>query len=897
MNKKQLIIAALATVMSVSAANATNITGATQSGNTYNVTPENFAWTSNAKTNAVGYRKYDNFTLSQGDIANLIFNYSKNGKDVDVQTFINMMQNGFDINGVLNTVGKNGAFTNGHAVFISPNGMTVGSSGVLNVGTLSVITPDQTKFNRLLNGYANGDYTEINQLNKMRNNTVTNNNNYGGNGPVKIDGYVFTRNGADIRGSQVDVAGGIVNGYNGNSTMSSASAAATLFNSLVNTNGIAASASQILNNGSNVVIKSGEGTGALNVTGKIANLANGELAITNHGSNGLNLEGAVVAGNGKVNVYNNETAKALTMDANSKVFAHKDSASLSSKGGLNVASGAQVKALNNVELVNKGGDLVFNGTALAGGKIDVFNHNESVNAATSDPYQNSNARNLTIGGTLGDSSTDVVRIVNNGNGKLTFTGTANATEDVSLRNHGTAMQVDGTINAGRGVLVHNEGSGALTVGNDSTASSITVQQANSPNVAIAIYNENGTGLTIGSKSTIRSNNGNIAIKNAGANGMNLKGTVTNVKGDTAINNMAGGMTVAGTINNQNGNTGIYNYGTGKMNVNGTITNAGKLKIANVNGRDGMTISSNAKITNTKDNFGIYNYEGGLELDGQVANSGGGFLFIHSKSASDGITTGTNSVISNNGGDLAIKHNGSGTDGLYLQGTVNKTGNGELAINNYRGDLDLEGDVNTTAQSGIINRAGSDDMSITGTVTTTGNKTLNIKNEAGSGDMTVAGTINHDGRLNVLNNSGTLTLDGTIKNNGSARTHIIARDPRGGNTAREGGIVATQNFNATATNGDIYINNKVGEDGLQFKGTAKSTNGFVELYNMQGDMVVNGGTVQGGKAENSTIILNKGGKLTVTSAATVAGPDAKIVNKGTAAAVDQKFKDIYYEELK
>ena len=47
----------------------------------------------------------------------------------------------------------------------------------------------------------------------MRNNTSASNpNNYGGNAPVNIEGYVFTRNGADIRGSEVSVAGGIAGG-------------------------------------------------------------------------------------------------------------------------------------------------------------------------------------------------------------------------------------------------------------------------------------------------------------------------------------------------------------------------------------------------------------------------------------------------------------------------------------------------------------------------------------------------------------------------------------------------------------------------------------------------------------------------------------------------------------
>ena len=44
---------------------------------------------------------------------------------------------------------RDGNFYNGHAIFISPNGMVVGASGVLNVGTLSVVTPAQDKYDGL----------------------------------------------------------------------------------------------------------------------------------------------------------------------------------------------------------------------------------------------------------------------------------------------------------------------------------------------------------------------------------------------------------------------------------------------------------------------------------------------------------------------------------------------------------------------------------------------------------------------------------------------------------------------------------------------------------------------------------------------------------------------------
>lgn len=878
MNKKQLLIAALATIMSVSVASATNITGADYQGGVYNINPE--------KINGnVGYRHYENFDLSQGDVAKLIYQGYKSGELRDLSTFINLVNNQVKINGILNAVKADGT---GHAIFITPQGMTVGANGVLNAGTLSVITPKADKFSALEADYNNDNFTNINQINKMRNgdNRVPAINNYGGNAPVAINGYVFTRNGADIRGSQVDVTGGIVNGYKPANDFTASNfdgkaSAAALFNSLVNTDGIiTASSSQIANNGSSVVIKSGAGSdNYIKVSGKVANLANGETVLTNHGDAGLTINGGTIVGNDKVNIYNNNATGALTISSSAKVLAPKSDLSVTSKGGMDVKSGTILSAKDNVEIVNKGNALAFAGTALAGGKIDVVN---------------SGASGATVSGDLGTSAAkaDSVRIVNE-NGKLVFTGNANATKSVSVRNlydtangqYGNGLQVDGTIKAGEGVLIQNER------GDASLNGLIEVNKAkvenNVENIAIAIHNTGNGKLTTGSNSRITSHDGNIAIKNDATNGMTLAGTITNESGETAINNTAGAMTVNGTITNV-GNIGIINRGEGKMDVGATINNTGKLKLANVNGED---FDINGNVTNKDGNFSIYNDNGHLTINKNLTNSNG-YLFVYSRKDSDGVTTAATSNIKNTNGDLAIKHNGSGSDamnrGIDLNGTITKDGaNGELAINNYTDDMHVGGTVNTNTKTGIINRNGSEDLNVDATITSIGNKELRIKNEVGTGDMEVAGTINHNGRLNVLANDGTLTLSGNVNNSGSDRSYAIAR-------SQADGINVTEDFNAQSANGMIYILNKVGQDGLQYQGTAKSTNGQVELYNMQGDMVVNGGSLQG----NPTVILNKGGKLTVTNAASVTGNTVRIVNKGDQAAeIGSNHKANFREELK
>ena len=113
---------------------ATNITGVTGNNGVYNINPTDI------KGN-VGFRNYANFNLSEGDVANLIFKHGAN----NLAKFVNLVDSKININGIVNTM-RDGNFYNGQAVFVSPQGMVVGASGVLNVGSLSVYTPSSVDY-------------------------------------------------------------------------------------------------------------------------------------------------------------------------------------------------------------------------------------------------------------------------------------------------------------------------------------------------------------------------------------------------------------------------------------------------------------------------------------------------------------------------------------------------------------------------------------------------------------------------------------------------------------------------------------------------------------------------------------------------------------------------------
>ena len=175
-----------------------------------------------------GFRQYTNFTLDNGDVANLKFDQGYN-------KFVNLVDNQVNINGVLNTV-KGGAFYNGHAIFVSPNGMVVGASGVLNVGSLTVSTPSADKYNSFKNGYA-GDLGNHVYGSEKYNELINDSH-----GNITINGKIIAKENVELYGDHITVAGtqdnraGIVAGADNQIKLISRAQAEEVFNNLVSNN-------------------------------------------------------------------------------------------------------------------------------------------------------------------------------------------------------------------------------------------------------------------------------------------------------------------------------------------------------------------------------------------------------------------------------------------------------------------------------------------------------------------------------------------------------------------------------------------------------------------------------------------------------------------------------------
>ena len=871
MNKKQLFIAAIAAVMSVSCVNATDITGITGNNGIYNINPD--------KVNGdVGYRRYDNFDLSAGDIANLIYKY---GSSRDIETFINLVNSGVNINGILNTV-RDGNFYNGRAVFITPGGMTIGASGVLNVGSLAVATPTNGAYKDLANEYAAGNYANINNISTLLNKASN-------VGNITVNGKILAKDGVQLRGGQINVGaeGAIVNGIANQSVLSSATQAQTLFNNLVNTDGIK-TASSFTRNGSNIQIKSSTG---VDIAGKVINGAadasgitttpdhgNSGVFITNSGSNGTKISGLIQSTH-ELNVFN----KAGDMNISGTLKNEGANLNVSNRGG-NVTIGGTLTTDHDLAVTNNStsGSLAFSGTAKADGNANFVNEgNGGMNVTGA--VSGNRARFINRGGKLVIANTgdrvvaNRVDITNEGNGGMSLAG-------IKAENGLYAVNRKGDLTV----------NGHLTTGDDAT---------------ISIKNNETAGkFEIASGGHV-DGQGKVSLKNQGAGGMIIakSAKVTNDnamnKAETAIVNENGAMLVDGEITNH-GNMAINNSGSGlTFTKNSVVTNEGQLKVKNY-GADGMTIVGD--INNTG-NVTFYNDAGQMQLattkDGTKAgniNNEDGRLIIWSRKNSTGVSTASSSKIINNGNgnSLAIKHTGTtaaGSNGLDLQGTIQN--DGETAINNYSGNMYISGNIKSDGDLGIINRegAGKAMFASAGKIESDGN--INIKNY-GSGDMTVNNEITNNGRLNILANEGKLNLGGTVHNNSNGALdanngfYAVAR-------ANGTGVNVTTGFSADGA-GQNLIKNISGSEGLRYEGAINASGSQTELYNVKGNMTA-GGTIAT-TGDGKVVILNKGDGMTVNGTLSSA-KDVKVVNKGSEKAIVDESKITapnekkFYEQLK
>ena len=840
-------------------------TAMTKTNGAYNIDPSSISGN-------VGFREYTKFNLTEGDIANLIYKYGAN----NIDTFVNLMQDSaFNINGVVNSM-RDGNFYNGKAVFISPKGVIVGASGVLNVGSFGAYTPDPTneiRYQKLLNAETRNE----NSWNEFENagTSLQTTGPYGtGEGIVRIEGKVLANKDVVIRAGDVNLknSGAVFAGVNKNLVLDPTNAE-NLFNTLVSTDNLKPGTTFSNDNGKIVITSSAFGNYDFNTLQEAGTKIDGKLVNLSTGGEGISIENKKIAGNG-ININGdiiNLTGKVdiANFDGNLKVG----------------SSGTITNYGTETELLNRPYTTGTNSELKISGNINTPNGNTKIS--------NFGNNGLTIDGSVNTNTVyiqngfdpSIAGINRTNTGAMNITGRIKTTGNAELWNteYGiNGMNISGVVDAGGSAKFTNDGAGGLNV---------TANTQNTNNIisnGLEMYNTGENGLNINGKVQ---NTGTATVYNyeGGTNGLNIGGTFNNTEAATFTNDGSAGLNVSGTLTSKTLN--MTNNGTGGMNFESgaNVTSNGNSEYKNTKGA--MHAKSGSKLNNTTGTAHYINTgSGGMLFEGTVVNTGttnaenkagemrlsGSFTNTgNSTFTNDGTALNVSGTVTNNEGKLILTNNGAG--GLNViansSNTNNIVSNGIEMNNTGENGLNINGKVQNTGTAAVYNHEG-------------GTKGLNI---GGAFNNTGAATFTNDGN-DGLNTSGTITSTTlTMINNGnkglnfkSGANVTSSSDSRIENNggvlhAQEGSNIKTKSGKATYINhgnGGMLLEGNITNGTLNTDGTVANTVTTI-ANNYAGEMRIGGNYTNygvstfknndGGSALNVTgNVTNYNDKLTITN---------------------------------
>lgn len=819
--------------MGLSVFAASTISGVTNGGSgSFNIDPT-------TKNNGTGFRHYQDFNLGQGDVANLNF--------ADINTFVNMVDNQVVINGIVNSVRGNG-FYNGKAVFISPNGMVVGASGVLNVGSLGVYAPNSIDYTNLKNSPSAATLAEATE------------NASNGGAPITINGKVITAGNVDLVGGQIDIAknAGIVGGVNLNqmTIQTSEQQATALFNNLVNTDNLANGNNFTSDATGQIRITSNKG---VNVAGNIINYATGGEY---QDANSTNYSGILI------NSHNGSTPEGDAITS-----------------GINV-SGNIVNTKGLVEFNNNGGDLDISGNIKNNGTTHIYNQPL---AQYGDATKNENiAKNSGINITGKIDTKGNLRIENRGGKGLNISGTVNHEGDSFVQNgyssendimgygknnekldNTGALNIGGTFNTtGNAEFLNTEyGQDGLNVtGNVTTGGKATYT------------NKGAAGLNVKQGGAIKSSQG-LEMTNYGVGGLNITGSANNT-GKATVTNHSGRLTVGGTFTN-NGDATFVNNGT-ELNVSGTVANENGLLDMTNNGANGFNVTETGKISGNG-GLNMTNSEAGtagMNINGTVTNIGNANV-LNKAGALNVKGSFTNT------GDAVFTNDGTN---LVVNGTVTNN-KGTLKMTNNNGAFNVNGTVRNNGTTTNLTNAGADGLNVAGTVYSNGDLTMTNTGAKGI-NLASTGRVKGDNNIYINNNSkGGVNVKGLV--NGQKDVNITSENGNvviGDNTENDNYITAGDNININVNNGSI-----LNEGSATKVKTLLKANKNLNMYvtdgtigtEVQQDGAISGSTGIGPKNQGSrdfskSINANIGGNVTAKTTKNATTANNLVINY---AAID------------
>ena len=157
----------------------------TVDGKVTNVLPDR---TVNGGNTAIN--QFANFELDSGNIANLQFEKAS--------TLVNFVDSKASINRIVNAVKDNKI--GGNLYFLSPNGIAVGASGVINAGKVGLIVPHQDSYDKMLkaDNLSDSDFTQK-KINQIPLNS---------DGSIVVEGNINAPNGITLAAQNVKIESG-----------------------------------------------------------------------------------------------------------------------------------------------------------------------------------------------------------------------------------------------------------------------------------------------------------------------------------------------------------------------------------------------------------------------------------------------------------------------------------------------------------------------------------------------------------------------------------------------------------------------------------------------------------------------------------------------------------------
>ncbi len=577
--------------------------------------------TTNTIRGVNGFNSFTIFNVGKGTTANLFL-------PSGTTNLLNLVNGApTTINGLLNSI-KNGQ-VGGHVFFIDPYGMVVGSTGVMNVGALTIVTPTKNFNDNFFD--ASGNVSDAATTAVLT-----------GNIPLSSDGLILVNGRINALGD-IRLAGGQVINSGTIGTGAVFVTKSPNFSDVVNIKGLQAGAEIASTNGNIeiVAVNDFKNSGVISAEG-VSGVNGGNISIQT--GNDVRLIGDSVissSGNGS-----NSSAGNISILANDNAYLI-DHAQVAANGG--PISGDA----GSIELSGKG-NLTINGGSLSAGAVNGAPGHillDPTNDLVVDSNENTGGADITYSAdnliTVNPSVTISSRQIGTGTDALNSPSTGNS-GNISFE----APQI--TVSDGASILAH--ATGGFTPGNIT----MTATQSASDPVVLPSIRANAQ-ISIGN-ATISGGNISITADAEADADKSPSGDANVFLNDTSLGTLVGGY-------------GIVSYKAASATSAITIGDSSSAGTASINGTGNVTIKSTAVSTSVSDLVGTSGFAYGQSDSSATATvaknatvSASGSLAINS--ASNNTLSVKESTAADSPGVIAVAYgNASSSSTTQIDGSI------------------------------------------------------------------------------------------------------------------------------------------------------------------------------------------------------------------------------------